>query len=93
MKRQQVLYLWLAEGALDTAVVAWAYFDGAKGASTSLPPVEPPYRTGLAALEDGWFMQQSPAPYPLQDGAEHGTSYLPNEFIFTREVELPASAQ
>ncbi len=88
MKRQQVLYLWLAEGALDTATVAWAFFDGAKGKGLTLSEAHPPYPTGLAALEDGWFMQQSPAPYMLQPGTEHGTSYLPNEFIFTRSVEL-----
>ena len=28
--RQQLLYLWLAESALDTEVVAWAVYDGAK---------------------------------------------------------------
>lgn len=89
MKRQQILYLWLSEGALDTAVIGWAFFDGAKGAGPTLPEVEPPYPTGLAALEDGWFMQQSPSPYELHPGAEHGTSYLPNEFIFERTVELP----
>ncbi len=90
MKRQQVLYLWLAEGALDTATVGWAFFDGAKGAASVLPEKggRPPYATGLAALEDGWFMLQSPAPYALQPGAEHGTSYLPNEFIFERTVEV-----
>ena len=89
MKRQQILYLWLSEGALDTAVIGWAFFDGAKGAGPTLPEVEPPYATGLAALEDGWFMQQSPSPYELHPGAEHSTSYLPNEFIFERSVELP----
>lgn len=88
MERQQVLYLWLAEGALDTATVAWAFFDGAKGQSLTLKKEQPPYPTGLAALEDGWFMVQSPAPYMLQPGTEHGTSYLPNEFIFTRTVTL-----
>ena len=35
-----------------------------------------------------WFLLQSPAPYNLQPGAEHGTSYLPNEFIFERTIEL-----
>ena len=88
MDRQQVLYLWLAEGALDTATVAWAFFDGAKGQGPSLNEGQPPYPTGLAALEDGWFLMQSPAPYILQPGTEHGTSYLPNEFIFTRTVAI-----
>ena len=88
MKRQQILYLWLAEGALDTSTIGWAFFDGASGKGDALPAVEPPYRNGVAALEDGWFMLQSPAPYALQPGAEHGTSYLPNEFVFERTVEV-----
>ena len=88
MKRQQVLYLWLSEGALDTPTVAWAFYDGAKTEGAALPEAQPPYATGLAALEDGWFLLQSPAPYNLQPGAEHGTSYLPNEFVFQRTIQL-----
>ncbi len=88
MLRQQVLYLWLAEGALDTPTLGWAFHDGTAGAGPGLPDGEPPYRTGQAALEDGWCMLQSPPPYPLQAGAEHETSYLPNEFVFERRVEL-----
>ena len=86
MERQQVLYLWLAEGALDTTTIAWAFHDGTRGAGPELPEGEPPYATGVAALEDGWFLIQSPAPYLLQPGAEHGTSYLPNEFVFERRI-------
>ena len=85
-QRQQVLYLWLAEGALDTKAVGWAFHDGAAGKGPALPETEPPYETGLAALEDGWFLLQSPAPYTLHPGAEHATSYLPNEFIFERKI-------
>ena len=87
MPRQQVLYLWLAEGALDTSTIAWAFHDGTGGRGPALPEGEPPYATGVSALEDGWFLIQSPSPYPLQPGAEHGTSYLPNEFVFERRIE------
>ena len=89
MTRQQVLYLWLAEGALDTETVGWAFHDGTRGAGPSLPEGEPPYKNGVEALEDGWCLLQSPAPYQLQPGAEHATSYLPNEFVFERRVETP----
>jgi len=85
--RQQVLYLWLAEGAIDTETVGWAFHDGTQGKGPVLPATEPPYQTGLAAMEDGWFLIQSPAPYPLVPGAEHEVSYLANEFIFERRVE------
>ncbi len=88
-ERQQILYLWLAEGALDTKVVGWAFHDGTQGQGTSLPEARPPYETGAQALEDGWFLFQSPAPYPLQASTAYGTSYLANEFVFERRIELP----
>ena len=86
--RQQVLYLWLAEGALDTPVVGWAFHDGTSGRGPALPGGEPPYANGTAALEDGWCLLQSPAPQPLPPGAEHAVGYLPNEFVFERRVEV-----
>jgi hypothetical protein len=86
--RQQILYLWLAEGALDTETVGWAFHDGTSGAGPQLPEVEPPYPTGLAALQEGWFLIQSPAPYPLHTGAEYEVSYLANEFVFERRIDI-----
>ena len=88
MHRQQVLYLWLAEGALDTGTIAWAFHDGTKGKGPGLPDCEPPFTNGVAALEDGWFLLQSPASYVTQPGAEHGASYLPNEFVIVRSIEV-----
>ena len=86
--RQQILYLWLAEGALDTETVGWAFHDGTSGKGPQLPETEPPYPTGLAALQQGWFLMQSPAPYPLAPGTEHEVAYLANEFIFERHIEI-----
>ncbi|MDJ0848575.1 MAG: hypothetical protein QNK04_09375 [Myxococcota bacterium] len=90
--RQQVLYLWLEEGALDTSVVGWALHDGSRGQAPGLPepqPGRPPYATGVAALEDGWFLLQSPVLHPLVAGAELAISYLPHEFVFERRVDVP----
>lgn len=87
MTRQQVLYLWLAEGALDTAVVAWAFHDGTRGAGQPIPEDDPPYATGVKALEDGWMLLQSPPPPAIEAGREHQPSYLQNEFVFERRVE------
>lgn len=87
-QRQQVLYLWLAEGAIDTETIGWAFHDGTAGQGPALPAGDPPYATGLAALEAGWFLIQSPAPYPLSPGAEHEVSYLANEFVFERRVDV-----
>lgn len=86
--RQQILYLWLAEGALDTETVGWAFHDGASGKGPGLPDSEPPYPTGLNAMEDGWFLIQSPAPVTLTPDAEHEVSYLANEFIFEKRIEV-----
>jgi hypothetical protein len=86
--RQQILYLWLAEGALDTPTVAWAFHDGCEGRGPGLPDSDPPYATGAAALVDGWCLLQSPAAQPLAAGAEHTTGPLPNEYVFERRVEL-----
>ena len=88
MQRQQLLSLWLAEGALDTPVVGWAFHDGARGRGPGMPEGDPPYATGLAALEDGWFLLQSPALLPLVPGSEHEVGYLPNEFVFERRVDI-----
>lgn len=86
MTRQQVLYLWLAEGALDMPVVAWAFHDGAAGKGPTLPAADPPYATGVKALEDGWNLMQSPQPPPIVEGHEHQPGYLQNEFVFERRV-------
>ena len=86
--RQQVLYLWLAECALDTETVGWAFHDGTCGKGPQLPSAEPPYASGLAALEQGWLLIQSPTPSPLYPGTEHEVSYLANEFVFERRIEV-----
>ena len=73
---------------MDSKTIGWAFYDGSAGAAEGIPDTEPPYPTGLAALEDGWFMQQSPSPYEPAPGRDHGTSYLPNEFVFSRSVDI-----
>ena len=89
--RQQVLTLWLAEGALDTPVVGWALHDGSGGRGPGLPEGDPPYPNGVAALEDGWLLLQAPAAAPPRPpGDELGTGPLPYEFVFERRVTLEA---
>src|SRR5579859_7450113 len=66
--RQKVLVLYLANSALDSAVVGWSLYDGtATEAHTTGDSDAPPYETGLAALRDGWRVIQFPIlipPYP-----------------------------
>jgi hypothetical protein len=87
--RQQILQLWLAEAALDSPVVAWAFHDGCDGRGPSLPTGEPPYATAVAALRDGWCLIQAPSPQGVAPGAEHDTGPLRNEYVLERRVELP----
>ncbi len=82
--RQQVLQLWLASGALDTNVTAWAFHDGTDGQGPALPDASPPYRTGVEALRDGWCLIAVPGMVPT--GEE--TSELASGFTFERRVEL-----
>jgi hypothetical protein len=51
---------------------------------------EPPYRTGLAALRDGWRLFQSSPLLPHHPGTETQTSYLKYEFWFEQIVEVDA---
>lgn len=87
--RQQVLQLWLAEGALDTAPVAWAFHDGCDGRGPGLPEGDPPFASGVAALTEGWCLIQAPQPRSVVAGAEHQTGALLHEFVFERRIELP----
>ena len=82
--RQQVLQLWLASAALDTTVSAWAFYDGTDGRGPALPEAEPPYRTGVDALRDGWCVLQAPGPVPL----DQTPGELPAEYLLERRVRV-----
>jgi hypothetical protein len=58
--KQQVLVLYLATSALDSDVVGWSRYDGT-GATrpTTGDSDEPPYGTGLDALQDSWRLFQA----------------------------------
>ena len=88
--RQQILVLYLTSSALDTEVVAWSRYDGT---GTTQPYAgdeqSPPYRTGLAALRDGWRLLQISPLLPHASGAEFQTAYLKYEFLFEKLIEMP----
>lgn len=94
MKRQQVLVLYLRSSALDAGVVAWANYDGAgRERHMAGDSSEPPYGSGLAALQDGWRLIQAS---PLIDhvaGNEFRTGYLKYEFFFEKLVDVSASGE
>jgi hypothetical protein len=86
--KQQVLVLYLATSALDADVVGWSVYDGT-GASrpTTGDSDEPPYKTGVDALEDGWRLFQASQLIPPYPGHEHDTSFLKHEFFFEKLQE------
>ena len=87
--RQQVLVLQLTGSGLDAAVAGWSRYDGTgRSHPTMGDSDEPPYPTGVAALQDGWRLLQASQLLPPLPGHEHRTSYLPNEFWFTRLVRI-----
>jgi hypothetical protein len=84
-RRQRVLVLYLSSSALDSGVVAWANYDGTgRTQPMAGDESEPPYRTGLGALKDGWrLIQASPLIQHVQ-GDEFRTGYLKYEFFFEK---------
>jgi hypothetical protein len=86
--RQKVLVLYLANSALDSPVIAWSTYDGT-GQTRHMAgdEEEPPYRTGLAALEDGWRLFQASQLAPHARGEEFDLAYLKYEFFFEQLAE------
>ncbi len=89
VRRQQVMVLYLKSSALDTPVIGWAFYDGA-GESVHMAgdQNEPPYRTGLAALKDGWRLIQASPLTSHATGSEFKTDYLKYEFFFEKMLEV-----
>lgn len=89
--RQQVLVLYLTSSALDTPVVGWSRYDGTGVERTYAgDSTEPPYNTGLAALQDGWRLIQASPLQTHEAGNEFVTAYLKYEFFFEKLVHTEA---
>jgi hypothetical protein len=88
-QRQRVLVLYLSSSALDSSVIAWANYDGT-GATQPMAgdQSEPPYRTGVHALLDGWRLIQASPLIQHGEGEECRTGYLKYEFFFERLVDV-----
>jgi hypothetical protein len=85
--RQQVMVLYLGGSALDGRVVAWSVYDPAGTAAGEIGEEdEPPYRTGLEALQDGWRLLSMSQMLPPARGLEYSTDHHNFEFVFQRLV-------
>lgn len=91
-QRQRVLVLYLASSALDTEVIAWANYDGTgRTRPMAGDETDPPYRTGVHALRDGWRLIQASPLVQHASGDEFRTGYLKYEFFFEKLEEVPAA--
>ncbi|NJN51137.1 MAG: hypothetical protein HC809_04515 [Gammaproteobacteria bacterium] len=88
-QRQNLLILYLADSALDSGVIAWSRYHGTGTSETMAGDQdEPPYKTGLAALRDGWRLLQMSQLTPHAPGSEFTTAYLKYEFLFEQLVDV-----
>jgi hypothetical protein len=86
---QQVLVLYLASSGLDAGVVGWSSYDGTgRTEPTTGDSDEPPYKTGVDALRDGWRLIQAAQLIPPYPGHEYDVSFLKHEFWFEKLVEV-----
>ena len=84
-RRQKILILYLASSALDTPVVAWSIYDGTgKTRPMAADSDEPPYKSGLDAMKDGWRLIQLSQLIPPYPGEEFTTSYQRYECVFEK---------
>ena len=87
--RQKVLFLYLSTSALDSDVIGWSAYDGTgQTAPTTGDSDEPPYKTGVDALRDGWRLLQVSQLLPPSAGHEYDVSFLKHEFMFEQLVDL-----
>lgn len=86
--RQHVLVLYLENSALDSRVIAWANYDGS-GTTRAMTgdSEQPPYRTGLHALREGWRLFQASSMQQHGSGDEFRTGYLKYEFFFEKLID------
>jgi hypothetical protein len=85
--RQEVLVLYLATSSLRSEVISWSKYDGAGNDDPETgEEFEPPYRTGLDALRDGWRLFAASPLQPAYPGTEYLTSHHKFEFFFERLV-------
>ncbi|MDA0710838.1 MAG: hypothetical protein O3B73_11580 [bacterium] len=86
---QDVLVFFQTMPALDVKPVAWAYYEASKGPVRDLVEEnEPPYKTAMAAMRDGWqVIQMSELKHRSpEDGYDLGP--LPYQIVLSKFNEL-----
>ncbi len=86
--KQKLLFLYTASPSLESGTGAWAVYDGTgKETHTTGDSSQPPYRSVLEAMKDGWRVIHIPQILPLQPGLELTTSYLRFEYVLEKMEE------
>lgn len=84
-QRQKLLVLYLHSPDLNSGTVGWALFDGTgKTRPTTGDATEPPYKSVVDAMKDGWRVVQFPQQFPAYPGMEYNTAYLRYEYILEK---------
>ncbi|MGA1196632.1 MAG: hypothetical protein ACO36I_09065 [Candidatus Latescibacterota bacterium] len=84
--RQKLLYLYLGNSNLEAAVIGWSLYDGTtkENFEAAGEAQEPPYKSVLDAMRDGWRVIQSPTLKAPQVGREYQVDYLDFEFVLEK---------
>lgn len=90
--RQQILILHLAYPDLASHIVEWALYDGTLPSDAPQMNTgdqnEPPYRSVLDAMRDGWCVIQMAALPVYVRGVEYESGHLPYEYVLERRVAV-----
>ena len=83
--RQQVLYLYSKSTNMRSSLASWVRYDPTRPHEPTLPEDEPPYRSVLDAVADGWRVVQFPVS-KLYTYESVDNDYLGYEFILEKLV-------
>jgi hypothetical protein len=88
MKKQKLLYLYLANSRPDSNTIGWSIYDGTgKEEAPTEVDAPPPYDSAFDAMKDGWRVIQIPVLTPHLPGQEYQTDYLRFEYILEKMEE------
>lgn len=87
--RQKLLFLYANTPSLESGIGAWAIYDGTgREHHTTGDMDQPPYKSVLEAMRDGWRVIQVPQQFPAFLGMELTTSFLKFEYVLERLEEV-----
>ena len=83
--RQQLLYLTAQSTNLRSGVVGWVLYDPTKDQEPKVPSDEPPYKSVLDAVTDGWHVLQFPIS-KMYEYKDLGNDYVGFDFILQKWI-------